>query len=64
LLIGIPVGIFAGKSFLNNFAYKVPMGIVPVLSAALLIIIVGLSAFGSQIGKAVFVSPVKRLRTD
>jgi putative ABC transport system permease protein len=64
LLIGIPVGIFAGKSFLNNFAYKVPMGIVPVLSAALLIIVVGLSAFGSQIGKAVFVSPVKRLRME
>jgi putative ABC transport system permease protein len=64
LLIGIPVGIFAGRSFLNDFAYKVPMGIVPVLSAALLIIVVGLSAFGSQIGKAVFVSPVKRLRTD
>ena len=64
LLIGIPIGIFAGKSFLNNFAYKVSMGVVPVLFADLLIIAVGLSAFGSQIGKAVFVSPVKRLRTE
>jgi putative ABC transport system permease protein len=64
LLIGIPAGVLISGAFLHGFAYKVSVGIFPIVLAALLILFIGVSCFGSQIVRAVFASPVKRLRTD
>lgn len=64
MTVAVPIGIIVSKIFLNNFAYRVSVDALSVVYAVMLVLLVGFTAFGSQIVKTAFVSPVKRLRAS
>jgi len=60
-LLGCPLGLILGQSFLNQFAYKIHIGPFILGIAVLFILAVGLITFGSQTLKSALSTPLQRV---
>ena len=64
LCIGLPVGFLAGNQFLQQYAYRIPVGVGILGSSALLLLLLGASTIGWQTFRTAAANPVKSLRTE
>jgi putative ABC transport system permease protein len=64
ILIGAPIGYWLGSSFLERYAYKIPISVMLVGSGVSLILLLGVLTIASQTWKAASVNPVKTLRYE
>jgi len=62
--IAIPLGWWAANSWLQSFAYRVPISWVTFLFSALIIIAIAVFTMSIQTIKAAIANPVKSLRTE
>jgi putative ABC transport system permease protein len=63
-LIGIPAGYFLGELFLSQYAYKIEITALLILSGLLTVSILGFVVIASQTWKAASLNPVKSLRYE
>ena len=64
VVIGIPLSYLLGNLFLQNFAYKISIGIWLIAAGVLITGLLGLITICSQTIKAALSNPVKSLRTE
>jgi putative ABC transport system permease protein len=63
-LIAWPAAYFAAKQWLQGFAYRVPVGIVPFVLSASLALVIALITVSYQAVRAALADPVKALRNE
>ena len=63
-LIAWPAAYFAMKQWLQGFAYRAPIGVVPFILSASLALAIALITVGYQAVRAAFSDPVKSLRYE
>ena len=64
VLLGFPIAFLAMNSWLENYAYRISIGYLPFLLAAVLSIFIAVSTIGLQIYQAATKNPVKYLKND
>ncbi len=64
ILIGLPTAWWAMHEWLSAFAYKVDIGMGPLLIASLLCIVIAFATAGYQAVKAAFINPADTLRNE
>lgn len=64
VLIGLPIGIVAGKAFLQQYAYQVTIGFGIIAGSAAILLLLGAATIGWQTYKTALTNPVKSLRTE
>lgn len=64
ILIGLPLGAWLMNRWLQGFAYKINIGITPVITAAVICLVVGLVTATLQALRASRIDPAKILRSD
>ncbi|SJZ91273.1 ABC transporter permease [Sediminibacterium ginsengisoli] len=64
ILIAIPLALMMMNSWLNNFAYRINIGIWIFALAAALALLIALATISLQAVKAALANPVKNLRTE
>jgi len=64
ILIASPIAWLAMNSWLENYAFRIPITIWIFVTAAVLAVIIALSTISYQAVKAAMANPVKSLRTD
>ncbi len=64
VLIGLPVGFFAGKQFLQQYTYRVPVGLGIMTGSAAALLLLGGLTIGWQTYRTAISNPVKSLRTE
>ena len=62
IVIGLPVAYYLGNEWLNNFAYRIDISALLMLSSVIIILIIGLMAIGWYSVKAAIENPVNMLR--
>lgn len=63
-LLAIPVTYILAKQWLNTFAYRVSVGLIPFLLGGLLMLIVILVAISYETLKSVNLNPIEKLRNE
>ncbi|MFN0174431.1 MAG: ABC transporter permease [Saprospiraceae bacterium] len=63
-ILAIPVGWFLGTQFLNQFAYRISLGVGVLLPGVFLLFAVGALTIGSQTLRAALANPLKSLRNE
>ena len=63
-LIAWPAAYFAAKQWLQGFAYRVPIGVVPFVLSAALALAIALITVSFQAVRAALADPVKALRYE
>ncbi|MBK6998078.1 MAG: ABC transporter permease [Lewinellaceae bacterium] len=63
-ILAIPVGWFLGTQFLNQFAYRISLGVGVLLPGVFLLFTVGALTIGSQTLRGAFANPLKSLRNE
>ncbi len=63
-LIAWPAAYFAAKQWLQGFAYRVPVGVVPFALSALLALVIALLTVSYQAVRAALTDPVRSLRYE
>jgi putative ABC transport system permease protein len=63
-VIGTPIGYFFGDLFLQTYAYKINITPLLILSAIMIVGVLGVITIGSQTWKAASSNPVKSLRYE
>ena len=64
VVIAMPLGLWAGNTWLEGFAYRVSITWSIFLLAALIIIFISIVTVATQVYKATMANPVKSLRTE
>ena len=64
ILISLPIGWFAMNKWLEDFSYRIEIGIGVFLFATILAIAIAIITVSYQSIKAAIVNPVKSLRTE
>lgn len=64
LLIGIPTAYFLTQKWMNEFSYKVEIGIMPFLIASALLFIVAIASVSAVVLKIAFANPADTLRYE
>ncbi len=64
VIIAVPLGWWAANTWLQSFAYRVPVNWLTFLSAALIIVVIAILTMSIQSIKAAIANPVKSLRTE
>ena len=64
ILISLPIGWFVMNKWLEDFSYRIEIGVGVFLLAAVLAIIVAILTVSYQSIKAAIVNPVKSLRSE
>ncbi|RFS24057.1 ABC transporter permease [Chitinophaga silvatica] len=62
--IALPIGITGSMFFLRIFAYRVDLGILPMLGGFVVLLLLALAIISSQTWKSVLVNPTENLRND
>jgi putative ABC transport system permease protein len=62
--LGTPLGYFLGTAFLDNYAYKAPLGIFTIASGFVVMSVLGMLTIGSQTWTASRRNPVDSLRYE
>jgi len=62
--IGLPLGIIAGKAFLQQYAYQVTIGFDVIAGSAIMLFLLGAITIGWQTYRTALANPVKSLRTE
>lgn len=62
VIIGLPVSYYLGNEWLNNFAYRIDIGVILMLVSVMTILVIGILAIGWYSVKAALENPVKMLR--
>jgi putative ABC transport system permease protein len=63
-LIAAPVSWLVMNKWLQNFAYRVDIGVTVFVTAAIISVVIALAAISFQSIKAAIANPVKSLRTE
>lgn len=64
MVIASPLAYYMGDKWLQNFAYRIPIGWQLFVGAAAIALVIALITVGSQVIKAALQNPVKSLRTE
>ncbi len=64
ILIAVPIGFYVSTSWLNSFAYRIPVGLLPFIVAAVGTGLVVLFTTLHQTLKTAVINPVKALKED
>ncbi len=64
IIIGLPVAYLIMTRWLENFAYKTPIGATPFLAAAFVCVFIALATAGYQAIKAALIDPAQTLRGE
>jgi putative ABC transport system permease protein len=64
VVLGVPASIFLGNIFLDEYAYKIEITPLLVISGISIIVVLGLIIICSQTVKAAISNPVKSLRYE
>lgn len=64
VLLGAPVGYWLGTSFLERYAYRIPLSPQILITGIAMITVLGVFTIGSQTWKAAGSNPVKSLRYE
>ena len=62
--IGLPLGAFVGSALLQQYAYRIPVGIGILLASAAALLCLGSITIGWQTYRTASTNPVKSLRTE
>ncbi|MCW3110130.1 MAG: hypothetical protein JWQ09_4636 [Segetibacter sp.] len=62
--IGLPVGFFAGKEFLQQYAYRIPLSFGILAGSAAALLFLGGLTIGWQTYRTALTNPAKSLRTE
>ncbi len=62
--IGLPLGFLVGTQFLQQYAYRIPVGFGILAGSAAALLCVGALTIGWQTYKTALANPVKSLRTE
>ena len=62
--IGLPLGIIAGKAFLQQYAYQVTIGFDVIAGSTTMLLLLGAITIGWQTYRTALANPVKSLRTE
>ena len=63
-LISIPLSYLLVQDWLEGFAYKIPIGALPYIKSALLVLLIAAITTSFQSLKAAFMNPVDVLKED
>ncbi|MEE9465262.1 MAG: hypothetical protein V3W14_06815 [Candidatus Neomarinimicrobiota bacterium] len=63
-LLAAPLAWYAMHRWLADFAYRVDIGMLPFVAAALLVVVVALSTVAYQAVKAAIANPVDAIRYE
>jgi putative ABC transport system permease protein len=64
IFIGLPLAYFVMDKWLENFAYKTPIGIQPFVASAIICILIALGTAGYQAVRAALLDPAETLRNE
>lgn len=64
IVIGTPIGIWLGGSFIQNYAYKITISPLLVATGIMMVALLGVLTIGSQTWRAAASNPVKSLRYE
>lgn len=64
VVLGTPVGYWIGATFLERYAYRIPLSPLILLSGIMMILSLGVLTIGSQTWRAAASNPVKSLRYE
>ena len=62
LVVGLPISYYLGGKWLENFAYRIDIGVGLMFNSAILLIVVGLFSIGWYSVKAALENPIEMLR--
>jgi putative ABC transport system permease protein len=63
-LLGIPLAYILGNSWLDSFAYKIAMGVLPFILGGLVILVTVVATVSYETIKAAMVNPADKLRSE
>jgi len=63
-IIAWPISYFMMEQWLNDYAYRIGIGIYPFITVSVLLILLTILLIGIQTVKAATANPVKSLRTE
>jgi len=64
MIMGIPLAYWIMNQWLNDFAYKTDVGVWPVVTAALLCLVIAYGTAAFQAVKAALINPAETLRNE
>jgi putative ABC transport system permease protein len=64
VVIGLPVGFLAGKQFLQQYEYRIPVGFGIMAGSAAALLCLGALTIGWQTYHTALANPVKSLRNE
>ena len=64
LVIGIPIGYFLIQQWMNEFSYKVEIGIMPFVIAATILFLVAIASVSAVVMKIAYTNPADTLRYE
>jgi putative ABC transport system permease protein len=64
ICIGFPAGFFAGKQFLQQYAYRIPVNVGILAASAAGLLLLGGITIGWQTYRTALANPAKSLRTE
>lgn len=64
IVIGMPLGFYAGTEFLQQYAYRVPVGVGVLSASAAILLAVGGLIIGAQTWRAANRDPIESLRAE
>jgi putative ABC transport system permease protein len=62
--IGLPIGFIAGKQFLQQYVYRIPLGFGILATSATILLIIGGVTIGFQTYRTALINPAKNLRAE
>ena len=62
--IGLPICFMAGKQFLQQYVYRIPLGFGILAASAALLLFIGAITIGFQTYRTALVNPAKNLRAE
>ncbi len=63
-IIALPIGYYLINIWLQDFSYRIVIGVLPFVISIIIVLVIGLGAISIQASKAILVNPIDSLRNE